>query len=160
MWLQLPTTAAPTPKCNLQNSRICSIVFMVIGIAVMIAGSVTSNFITNTLDSTVASGLILTSDQSLGYPGWKSNTKPTDLPGYKHFYLFNVTNHEAYMAGREDLAVTEIGPFVYRCVCGPGVLSYRCCPLTTVWMRAFVYEMWVDTGSILSILMSAGPMEK
>lgn len=29
-------------------------------------------------------------------------------------YLFNITNHEAFLQGREKLRVEEVGPFVYQ----------------------------------------------
>ena len=29
-------------------------------------------------------------------------------------YVFNVTNPESWLAGRESLRVEEVGPFVYR----------------------------------------------
>lgn len=38
---------------------------------------------------------------------------PVDL--YLKVYLFNITNHEAFLAGRDKkINVEEIGPYVYR----------------------------------------------
>lgn len=40
---------------------------------------------------------------------------PVDL--YLKVYLFNITNHEEFLAGRDKkLNVEEIGPYVYRWV--------------------------------------------
>lgn len=45
---------------------------------------------------------------------WK--TPPVDL--YVKIYLFNVTNHKEFLAGKEKLNVQEIGPYVYKYVSG------------------------------------------
>jgi hypothetical protein len=37
---------------------------------------------------------------------------PVDL--YLRVWLFNVTNKEAFMAGKEKLQVKETGPYVYK----------------------------------------------
>jgi len=37
---------------------------------------------------------------------------PVDL--YLRVWLFNVTNKEAFMEGKEKLKVKEIGPYVYK----------------------------------------------
>jgi len=39
---------------------------------------------------------------------------PVDL--YLRVWLFNVTNKEAFMAGKEKLRVKETGPYVYKWV--------------------------------------------
>ena len=40
-------------------------------------------------------------------------------------YVFNVTNHEAYLSGREGkLSVEEIGPFVYHAKQTKGAFAY------------------------------------
>lgn len=35
---------------------------------------------------------------------------------YLKVYIFNITNHEAFLAGREKLRFQEVGPYVYRYV--------------------------------------------
>lgn len=35
---------------------------------------------------------------------------------YLQVYLFNVTNSEAFVDGREPLKVEEVGPYVYKLV--------------------------------------------
>lgn len=37
---------------------------------------------------------------------------PVDL--YVKIYLFNITNADAFMEGRENLRVEEVGPYVYK----------------------------------------------
>lgn len=37
---------------------------------------------------------------------------PVEL--YLRVHLFNVTNREAFLAGKEKLRVQEVGPYVYR----------------------------------------------
>lgn len=37
---------------------------------------------------------------------------PVDL--YIKIYLFNITNAEAFLGGREKLNVQQIGPYVYK----------------------------------------------
>lgn len=37
---------------------------------------------------------------------------PVDL--YLRVFLWNVTNHEAFLAGKEKLKVVEVGPYVYK----------------------------------------------
>lgn len=39
-------------------------------------------------------------------------TPPVEL--FLKVYLFNVTNREAFLAGKEKLRVQEVGPYVYR----------------------------------------------
>lgn len=39
---------------------------------------------------------------------------PVDL--YIKIYLFNITNAEAFLAGREKLQVEQVGPYVYKWV--------------------------------------------
>lgn len=39
---------------------------------------------------------------------------PVDL--YIKIYLFNITNAEAFLAGREKLQVEQVGPYVYKYV--------------------------------------------
>lgn len=33
---------------------------------------------------------------------------------YTRLHIFNITNAEAFLAGREKLRVVEVGPYVYR----------------------------------------------
>ena len=37
---------------------------------------------------------------------------PVDL--YCKVYIWNVTNREAFLAGKEKLRVQEVGPYVYK----------------------------------------------
>lgn len=37
---------------------------------------------------------------------------PVDL--YLKVYLFNITNAEAFLAGREKMHVEQVGPYVYK----------------------------------------------
>lgn len=41
---------------------------------------------------------------------WKS--PPVDI--YIKIYLWNITNSEAFLSGREKMHVEEVGPYVYR----------------------------------------------
>jgi len=44
------------------------------------------------------------------YEIWRE--PPVEL--YLKVYLFNVTNRDAFLEGREKLRVEEVGPYVYR----------------------------------------------
>ena len=49
-------------------------------------------------------------------------------------YVFNVTNHEAYLSGREGkLSVEEIGPFVYHAKQTKGTFTYDSAIVSDFW---------------------------
>lgn len=47
---------------------------------------------------------------SEGFEMW--STPPVEI--YLKVYLYNITNKQAFLEGREKLRVEEVGPFVYR----------------------------------------------
>lgn len=50
------------------------------------------------------------SPNSLLFSIWKK--PPLDI--YLNVYIFNVTNPEEFLSGKEKLKVQEIGPYVYQ----------------------------------------------
>lgn len=64
---------------------------------------------------------------------------PVDL--YIKIYLFNITNAEAFLAGREKLQVEEVGPYVYKWVAkGKHLSSWRLISNSLCFQRA--HDTW------------------
>eukprot|EP00455_Lapot_gusevi_P045053 TRINITY_DN5722_c0_g1_i7.p1 TRINITY_DN5722_c0_g1~~TRINITY_DN5722_c0_g1_i7.p1 ORF type:complete len:604 (+),score=100.57 TRINITY_DN5722_c0_g1_i7:169-1980(+) len=108
------TPASLKRMCNLHNSRIMATTLILLGVSFLLAGVFTARYIDSTLDQTINDALKITSTSGAGYETWRTNTNPADLPTYKKFYIFNVTNPEAFTEGREKLKVQEVGPIVVR----------------------------------------------
>lgn len=53
---------------------------------------------------------IILSDGGEIFEIWRE--PPVEL--YLRVYLFNVTNREAFLEGREKIRLQEVGPYVYR----------------------------------------------
>lgn len=67
--------------------------------------------LTNHHRANIFSQKLLFSDDGEIFQLWER--PPVDL--YLKVYLFNITNHEDFLAGRaKKLNVEEIGPYVYR----------------------------------------------
>ena len=97
----------------MHNSRIFGLSCLLTGIIFIIVGIFISAFLSATFESSINNVIIINSFNSPGYNNFVSNNKTGDVPSYKSFWLYNITNEQEFMNGQK-LNVQEIGPFVYR----------------------------------------------
>eukprot|EP00475_Leptophrys_vorax_P007134 TRINITY_DN1451_c0_g1_i1.p1 TRINITY_DN1451_c0_g1~~TRINITY_DN1451_c0_g1_i1.p1 ORF type:complete len:496 (-),score=129.57 TRINITY_DN1451_c0_g1_i1:146-1633(-) len=94
--------------------RVAGIVIGVVGIALMIIGGFVMSWGNTKMIQTIQQQEALSSTTASSFKSWQTNVD-SDAPQYKSFYLFNVTNAEDFLAGKDKKPILqELGPYVYK----------------------------------------------
>ncbi|XP_050529375.1 scavenger receptor class B member 1-like isoform X2 [Daktulosphaira vitifoliae] len=80
---------------------------MLIGVAALVLGTLIALYDPHAM---ILKWKLVFADGDEAFEMWKT----PDAPLYLRVYIFNITNHEEFLAGKEKLRFKEVGPYVYR----------------------------------------------
>ncbi|MCH8907292.1 MAG: hypothetical protein IH840_09405, partial [Candidatus Heimdallarchaeota archaeon] len=84
----------------------------ILGVAAISGGFLFGNFVTTSITEGIEDALVILRDED-DYADWLTNEDDGDIPRYKTYYFWNLTNAAAYLTGA-DPVMKEIGPYVFR----------------------------------------------
>ena len=90
-----------------------SVLLMILGLGIMGGGAYLNSYVVKQLDKGIKDKLVIDGPNDPDYKNWLSNTDPGDLPKYKSYYFYNLTNLGEVLSGGKP-SFEEVGPFVYR----------------------------------------------
>ncbi|MFV2014874.1 MAG: hypothetical protein ACC656_05580, partial [Candidatus Heimdallarchaeota archaeon] len=92
-------------------------VLAILGLGSLGGGWYVGNFVGDALDEGIEDSLVLDPnfiiDDPDGYADWLTNTDSDDVPKFKKYYFWNLTNADDYLAGSIPV-YEEIGPYAFR----------------------------------------------
>ncbi|MFX1337977.1 MAG: hypothetical protein ACFFDK_05170 [Promethearchaeota archaeon] len=91
---------------------ISAIMLLAVGLAIMPSGFILSNYIQGEIDNGVKEQVEI-NPHNEGYEEWETNDYKGAPELYKTFYLWNLTNPDAFLAGGKPV-YEEVGPFKFR----------------------------------------------
>ena len=92
------------------------ICFLIFGVIFLIIGALAAVWFPGTVNQGLIDSATLCSRDESSFKDWKDNMKPDAIPGYRDFYVYDITNAKEWAAGTAAKPeVHEKGPFVTRC---------------------------------------------
>ncbi|MCY3415128.1 MAG: hypothetical protein INQ03_25980 [Candidatus Heimdallarchaeota archaeon] len=92
---------------------ILPIVLAILGVGALSGTLYVNNYIEGELDAGIHDLLVVNPDDAESYANWLTSEDADDAPLYKKYYLWDLTNPDAFLAGSKPI-MEEKGPYVYR----------------------------------------------
>jgi hypothetical protein len=123
-----------------KSTQIATISLLILGIA-LIPGAIFLNFfIQEEIDKGIEEQILVPTSPGTNVLTFMTNDYPNAPPEFKNFYLWNLTNPDAFLSGEEKPRYEQIGPFTFRNLKYKYAISYDPSGTTVTYKEYNKYE--------------------